>query len=77
MKTVTEGAALIAQEVDKHVGTGRINGRVNRAARKQSKDVVFNLACWLKYSMGACLSGEEDIDWMISARDILKVVRGS
>lgn len=78
--TVTEGAAKIEEVADKWTesqSTESIYAVVLRAANKLSDDPIFNLAAYMKYSFGACLSGEGDGDWIHSAKEVSKLLSSS
>ena len=78
--TVTEGAARIEEVADKWTdsqSTESIYAVILRAAKKLSDDPIFNLAAYMKYSFGACLSGEQDNDWIHSAKEVNKLLSGS
>lgn len=71
--TVTGGAALIEETANNWVGRGKgsIFAATTRRAKKLSNDPIFNAAAYMKYSFGPCLSGEQDEDWLESAKWIL------
>ena len=73
--TVTAGAEIINQIGEEWTGSTSkddISVVTIRAAKKLSKDNLFNLAAYLRYNFGPCLSGETDSDWLFTAKEISK-----
>lgn len=75
--TVTEGAAIINAIADEWMdGKTKLSiyTITRRAANKLSKNPVFNLAAFMKYSF--VLSGETDKSWLESAKEAQKILQG-
>lgn len=77
IKDITEAGLILDQHVEEWNGNGSLSSRMVRRARRLSKNPVFNIAAWMKYNFGGCLAGETDADWLQSAKDVLKIARGT
>ena len=78
MLSISDGAIQIESVADEWTdGNGKesIFTVTRRAARKLSKDPVFNAAAYLKYCYGSLYSGEEDSGWIETIKDVIAILK--
>lgn len=71
--SVTSAAKKIGQIASDWVLSNSTESIANvtiKAAKKLSNDPIFNLAAFMKYNFGPCISSESDSDWLDSAKQI-------
>ena len=73
--TLEEGVTKIEEKVINWNEKGSIYTLTVNAARKLSKDPIFNLAVWMKYCYGPLYTGENEEDWVQSAKDAVRILR--